>query len=179
MTRLKKAQVLSGPMAWGRAGNLQTVSIIKKVSRLRSSDPHIRALALKLIEPVSSQNHLDEAARLAIFVRDTIRYVKDPEGVEMLQDPLYILRDIGEGVAQGDCDDQTLFLATLLKSVGISPKARLVRYKRKDGHYDHIYLVVYERNWGKPLTRLALDPILKRNSVGVEVPHLSGDEFDL
>jgi len=47
------------------------------------------------------------------FVRDQIRYVRDPDGYELVQSPEKTLE-----YAQGDCDDQATLLAALLKSIG-------------------------------------------------------------
>ena len=69
------------------------------------------------------------------------------------------------------------FLACLLLSVGFRPSYRAVRYENNKGHYNHIYVVVYDKNWGGQETRIVLDGILKRLPIGSEVPHINGDEY--
>ena len=113
------------------------------------------------------------------YVKRKVRYVKDPSNIEYLQDPVDLIKQIQAGTAQGDCDDQALLTAALLLSVGHDPKFRAVRYETVVGNYNHIYVVVYERNPYKEIQRVVLDCILKDKQIGTEVPHASGDEFEV
>ncbi len=74
----------------------------------------IRSLALDIVERVPGhKNFRGEAAALCEWVKRNIRYVRDVNEVETIQTPLKTL-DIG----QGDCDDQSTLLASLLEAVG-------------------------------------------------------------
>lgn len=148
---------------------------MQKVAREKATDPRIRQLALKIIQNANIQSHnfLDEAMALGVFVQENVRYVRDPNGVEQLHDPIYMIQQISNGSAQGDCDDQALLLATLLLSIGAHPFFAIVRYKSLSGPYNHIYTVVYDKNWTGVRTRLVLDTILKDRDLGFEVPHKS------
>lgn len=118
-----------------------------------------------------------EAKVIGEFIQQKVRYVKDPYGIEQLHDPVMMIEHITRGTATGDCDDMTLLTATLLMSIGIVPKFRCVRYQTKTGHFNHIYLVVYEgRGFGKK-QRLAIDCIIKDKPIGYEVPHMSGRDY--
>lgn len=160
-------------------GNYETVELMRKKARELSSHPMVRALALKIIESrrLGSHNFLDEARAIAEFVQQEVRYVKDINNVEQLHDPIYMIERIKEGTAQGDCDDMSLLLATLLLSVGHQPYFAIVRYRTVSGPYNHIYVVTYDRNWGGPRQRLVMDTILKDRSIGKEVPHKSKMEI--
>ena len=167
-------------------GNIQTIDMMKRIARLRSSDPLIRKLALNILSyyGVSSHNFIDEALAIGEYVRSKVRYVRDPEGVEYLQDPLDLVKQIqskvatgGRLLAQGDCDDMALLTATLLLAAGHSPFFRAVRYEDVTGPYNHIYVVVYERNNGSEKTRVVLDCILKDRPIGSEIRHVSGEEY--
>lgn len=148
---------------------------MRSLARERSTDPLVRQLALKILEEggVGSHDFVKEATALGEFVQKYVRYVRDPDGVEQLHDPTYLIRKIQAGVAQGDCDDQALLLATLLLSIGAQPFFAIVRYKDVTGPFNHIYTVVYDKDWGKPKRRLVLDTILKDREIGFEVPHVS------
>jgi len=172
-------QVNNSNLSPGYFGNLETVDKIKLVARARSRDPRVRELALRVLQlaGVKSQNYIGEAIALAKYIQKKVRYVRDINGVETLHDPVTLIDQITRGEAQGDCDDMSLLLATMLLSVGHQPFVRIVRYKGISGPYQHIYVVVYEKNWGdKTRRRIALDCILKRAPIGTEVPHSSGDE---
>lgn len=165
----------------GKAGNLETLDKMRWVAHERKGHPLVRRLALAILESknIPSHNHLDEAALIGTFVQKKVRYVKDAYGIEQLHDPVMMIEQIIEGRATGDCDDMTLLCATLLMSIGIVPKFRCVRYKTMMGNFNHIYLVVYEKNGAGPKRRLVIDCIVKDKPIGFEVPHASGTEFNI
>lgn len=152
---------------------------MKRVARARSSHPTVRQLALAILRHhnTDSQNYVDEALAIGRYVKEKVKYVRDIEGIEQLHDPLTMIEQLQRGVACGDCDDMSLLIATLLLSVGHQPYFRIVKYKN-GGSYQHIYVVVYEKNWGgSSKTRIVLDAILKRHKIGTEVPHVEGKEI--
>lgn len=151
-----------------------------EVARIRSGHPIIRQCAINILDSfqVESHQHRDEAICIGNWVKNNIAYVKDPDFIEYLQDPIKIIQDINtRGQARGDCDDMACFCAALLLSIGHQPYFRAVRYSSKWGHYNHIYVVDYVNNWKSPKSRLVIDCILKQDDVGTEVPHMSGDEY--
>lgn len=163
----------------GKAGNIQTLNLMRRVAHQRKGHPLVRRLALAILEQrqIPSHYHLEEARAIGQFVQSRVRYVKDGYGVEQLHDPLLMIDQIERGIATGDCDDMTLLAATLMMSIGIVPMFRCVRYNTRFGHYNHIYLVVYEKNGPSKKMRLVIDPIVKDKPIGYEVPHLSGREY--
>ena len=122
-----------------------------------------------------SQNYVDEALAIGRFVQKKVRYVRDIEGIEQLHDPLTMIDQIKKGNSQGDCDDMSLLIATLLLSIGHQPFFTIVRYH--PGPWAHIYVTVYEKNWGKERVRLVLDGILKRDPIGTEVKYFEKKEI--
>lgn len=156
-------------------GNFKTIEVMIKDAHRCRRMPLVRALALKIIEHsgIKSHDFLEECRAIAQFVQKYVRYVRDPAGIEQLHDPIYMIKNIQAGVAQGDCDDQALLLAALLLSVGAQPFFTIVRYRSTKGPYNHIYVTVYEKNWGGGKIRLCLDTILKDRDIGFEVPHKS------
>jgi hypothetical protein len=162
-------------------GNLETVRVMREVARFRASHPLVRELSLKILERdgVDSHDFLKEAECLARFVQKEVRYVRDIDGVEQLHDPVLMIQNISKGTAQGDCDDMALLLATMLLSVGHSPFFAIVRYNETSGPYNHIYVVVYEKNWRGPRKRLVMDTIVKDRPIGFEVPHVSRKEIKI
>lgn len=175
------AQKISLPIFAGQRGNVQTINVMREVARKRCGEPVVRALALKILSScgVASQDYLSEAICIGNFVKENVRYVRDPDNIELLTDPLTMIEQMSRGVAQGDCDDMSLLIATLLLSIGCQPLFRAVRYDSDSGHYNHIYVVVYEKDWGANRKRVVLDAILKRKPIGTEVPHKSGDEYQV
>jgi len=163
----------------GINGNIETLKTMIKVARLRSRHPLVRELALRILEHyrVPSQDYIKEAFAIADYIKNKVRYVRDINGVETLHDPITMIDQMRRGQAQGDCDDMSLLIATLLLSIGHQPFFRVVRYYEGNGPYQHIYVVVYDKDWRKPNKRLVLDAIMKRSKIGYEVPHISGKEY--
>lgn len=163
----------------GIQGNKETIKVMTKVARERAGHPVVQTFARNILLSyhVPSQDYVDEALAIGDYVLKHVRYVRDPDGIEQLQDPVTMIDQITRGISQGDCDDMALLIATLLIAIGHQPYFRAVRYKDSSGPYNHIYVVVYERNWGSPKMRVVLDAILKRAPIGTEVRHKSGDEY--
>lgn len=155
---------------------------MQKVAHQRKGHPKVRRLALAILQAagLSSHRYIDEAKAIAGYVQQKMQYVKDPLGIEQLHDPLTMIEQIERGIGAGDCDDMALLIATLLMSVGHKPRFRAVRYRTKWGNYNHIYVVLYDKNYPIMKTqRVALDAIIKEHPIGFEVPHMSGREFDV
>lgn len=154
---------------------------MKKIAREKSGDPTIRRLALNILHDygVGSMQYIDEALAIGDYVKNKVRYVRDPDGIEYLQDPLDLVKHVQQGIAQGDCDDMALFAATLLLSVGHQPFFRAVRYYEPVGNYNHIYVIVYEKNMYGKKERVVLDCILKDKPIGFEIGHSTGEEFEV
>ncbi len=73
-----------------------------------------------------------EANQVHLFVRDNIRYVKDVRGVETLQTPIQTLR-----LKQGDCDDKSILVCSLLESLG--HPTRLIAVGFAKDTYSHVF----------------------------------------
>jgi len=164
----------------GINGNLETVEIMRQVARDRSRYPAVRELALKILlwHKIPSRNYLDESKAIGRFVKKKVRYVRDITSVETLHDPLTMIDQIKAGTAQGDCDDISLLIVTLLLSIGHQPFFRIIKYK--DGlrdTYQHIYVVDYEKNGSGKRERLVMDGIVKDKPIGYEIKHLQGIEI--
>jgi hypothetical protein len=151
---------------------------MKKVARERSGHPIVRKLALDIINyyNIDSHYYADEAKAIGTYVQKNVAYVKDPNGIEQLHDPLTMIEQIQRGVARGDCDDMALLVASLLLSIGHSPKFRVVRYESHFGPYNHIYVVDHTNNKEKK-QRVVIDCIIKDKPIGHEIPHKSGKEY--
>jgi len=164
----------------GINGNFETIEIMQRVARERSRHPLVRDLALKILlyYKVPSQHYRDEALAIGDWVKKKVRYVRDIKDVETLHDPLTIIDQIKRGVAQGDCDDMALLIASLLLSIGHAPYFKAIKYKKGFPSLQHIYVVVFERNQGETAkTQIALDAIMKTKPIGYEVPSVESYLF--
>lgn len=166
-------------LADGARGNYQTVEVMREIAHKMKGHPLVREMALFILRnaKIKSQNFVDEARAIGQFVQKNVRYVRDTAGIEQLHSPVLMIEQIRKGIAQGDCDDMSLLIATLLLSVGATPYFRIVRYKGSSGPFNHIYVVVEDKNFRGTKERLSIDAIIKDRAIGYEVPHKSGEEI--
>lgn len=177
---LPNSQMMSLPD--GLNGNLATIQFMSKIAKEKAHHPKVREFATKILHAykVNSHNYKDECLAIGDFVKNRVRYVRDPRDAEMLQDPVMLIDKLeNQGMASGDCDDMSLLIATLLLSIGCDPYFRAVRYKTDSGNFNHIYVVAYDQNYPNPRERIVLDAILKDRPIGSEIRHTSGQEFQV
>lgn len=165
----------------GYQGNVATVKMMIRIAREKSGNNVVRQLAIKILNDAQteSHNHLDEAVAIGKWVRDNVKYMKDPHGLELLQDPLLMIEKAEKGEARGDCDDMSLLIATLLLAVGIKPYFKVVRWKEKRGNFNHIYIMVFEKNFRQNANWIALDAIIKDRPIGTELDSMSSELYEV
>lgn len=125
---------------------------MRNLVREGKKNPLVRQTALLLIEGLPQKFHIGEIKRLFNFVKNRIRYVKDIRGVETLHSPEVLLK-----LKQGDCDDKSILLASLLESIGyqtrfvafgFQPPIKLSTGKFKTRNYSHVLVeVFYKGKW--------------------------------
>ena len=93
----------------------------------------VRNTARTLTQSLAQKDFTGEASRIFYFVRDKIRYVKDPSGLEMLHTPAILLQ-----IKAGDCDDKAILAAALLLSIG--HRVRFVAIGLAPGQFSHVWL---------------------------------------
>lgn len=100
----------------------------------------IRAQAVEATKHCARTDLHCRLASLIYWVGKYMHFVKDPEGVEALHHPLSIAKTINEGRTPfGDCDDFSMYLAALMKSIGIPATFRAVGYQ--GGPLSHVYVI--------------------------------------
>ena len=147
-------------IAEGEAGILQTAQVMRNLVNEYKANPQIRELALSLVRHLPEKDALAEIDALFKYVRDCIRYVGDIYDVETLHTPVELLR-----VQQGDCDDKSTLLASMLESIGYETAFKLTGYNGRE--YEHVYVFVRSSIAG---VALHLDPTMPEE-MGWEAPN--------
>lgn len=127
----------------GVAGTRATLREMAKLVRQYRKLPYIRELALSIVREVPGhKNFRGQVQAVRDWVANNIQYVRDINGVETLQSPLKTLE-----YAQGDCDDQSTLLASLLETVGFRTRFKAIKID-ETGPFCHVYVEVsYGRGW--------------------------------
>lgn len=112
---------------------MATLKIMRDMARAAIRDPKqtIRQTALDIVRRLPARQWGSEVAALHSFVRDQIRYVRDPVGVETVATPEKTLE-----LRAGDCDDKATLLAAMLESIG--HPARFMAIGLNGGPFSHV-----------------------------------------
>lgn len=130
---IMKFRDLSGPYN----GLEAKILFIKNCFRKSLTDTRVRRYAE---ETAGRGTREVQAKRLFLKIREVMVYTPDPVGVEMTKSPSRHLDEIlGRGKSYGDCDDQACLAYTLLMSIGIPAKLRVVWYNK--AMPQHIYVI--------------------------------------
>lgn len=117
-------------------GMLDTVKLMRKLARDGSRSMFIRNTAAQTIFLQPERHELHEIESIFDFVRDHIRYVRDPLFYEAVAVPEQVL-----ALGFGDCDDKATLLAAMLESVGYPSRFVVAGYSSAD-RPEHVYLQV-------------------------------------
>lgn len=101
------------------------------LSSLRNPAQTVRETALGCVSQCPERHWVAEIRACHEFVRDRIRYVMDPEDLELVATPEKTLQ-----YGQGDCDDKSTLLAAMLKS--INHPARFVAVGIRGESFSHV-----------------------------------------
>lgn len=134
----KLLQLGSGPSTVDR--------FVRELSRFKHAPrelAYVRRLALELVQDAAPNDDVEEVRRLWEYVRDGVRYVRDVHNVDTLQSPRMTLDTL-----QGDCDDKSLLLASLLESIGYATRF-VVSATSPRGSYNHVYVEAFVPRLGR------------------------------
>lgn len=128
------------PQSLGDAGIRQTLAKMANLTNQSCLDPAIRDQAAYATSACDRRDKSCLCYSLMSWVSRTVRYVRDPAGVELLHDPRLLARAIKDKkLVYGDCDDMSMYLGSLLKSIGLRPRYRAVGYNGRP--YQHVYVL--------------------------------------
>lgn len=121
----------------GLRGVAQTVAIMRKLTNEGAVDPAIRAAAAGIVYLTPEKDPGSEVAAIFDHVQNRIRYLSDVNGVETIATAAKTL-----AWKQGDCDDKSILLASLLESIGYPTRFVVAGYTVA-GQLEHVYVQVW------------------------------------
>jgi len=136
-----------------------TVRAMSALACQGSRDPAIVALAHDL----RNSRVLKTLENVLAFAVHNVRYVLDPDDIELVQTPVRTLMD-----ARGDCDDFSVLIAATLRACAIPVRFAVVK---TPGHefFNHVFP---EASTDDGTTWLALDGTLPGPRVGKTAPEI-------
>lgn len=142
----------------GRAGLDAKVRKIRGLVEAAKRDPAFRERAAAIVATVPQRDQVGEITAVFDFVRDGVRYLRDPwapEGLELFTAPAQLLRDVDRGTAAGDCDDHVILASALLETIGYRTRYRIGGLP--PDHFRHIWLEVQAPGGWMPLELVKKD----------------------
>ncbi|MDX2033433.1 MAG: transglutaminase-like domain-containing protein [Blastocatellia bacterium] len=129
--------------------------MIANLVREGAKDFRVRQTAIEILRRngVRGKDYPGEINTLFEWVKRNVRYTRDIHRVELLHTARRMLE-----LRAGDCDDMTILLCAMLKSIGHPVRLALVGFNpKKKQLFTHIYLEVFCRGRWIPL-----DPTVRR-----------------
>lgn len=161
----RSTREVRGQLPPGRAGTVATIQIMRELVSEGAKDMTIRDAAVEIVRRAGVAGHdfAGEVRALFEFVRDRVRFTRDPVRVELLQRASTTLAK-----RAGDCDDKAILLASLLRAIGhvTAFRFRVVGADPRAPRIpSHVYLVA--RVAGRDV---AMDPTYPGTPLGWQLP---------
>lgn len=128
----------------GNTGTVQTISYMRDLVTQGKRDFRLRTATGKLLQGCPNKDYECFAQAIHQFCTHQIKYVFDPNGVELIEAPYRILES---GIA--DCDSIVVLAAAMLESIGLP--ARFVTIKAdtsRPTQWSHVFLQTKVPNKG-------------------------------
>jgi transglutaminase-like putative cysteine protease len=138
-------------------------SVIDLALARASESVEVRTLALTIVE-----GSTDQIAAINDWVKSNVRYISDPEHIELIISPVRFAQDFNAGNPMaGDCDDMAVLSTSIYRALGL--KSNVVLIDQTGFGYDHAYSTVYSETLGKWVN---IDPS-SNNPLGWYLQHKS------
>jgi hypothetical protein len=100
-------------------------------------------LACAIVSQLPPRDYLGSLSLIRQYVQRHFHFVRDPNALEMLRRPEYMLQRIqSRGVVFGDCDDMAQLVATLGKCIGFPAEFHAIAFMPGGRPFTHVYTVL-------------------------------------
>lgn len=153
----------------GEAGVDTTVAKMVEMAKgnFGTKSAKVRELSIRILAAakVANKDYWGMTQAIHNWVRDNIRYVRDPVGQETLSYPEYTLSTKG-----ADCDDMVILEMAMLGSIGLSSYPVVIG--TTPGLFSHVYLkaIMPPGKHRRAGEHIPLDPIMREWPAGKEAP---------
>lgn len=124
----------------GFRGTAATIDKMLQLAGKGKVDLTVQKVADMVIKKsgAAPRDYLNKAQALYGFVKNYVRFERDPFGVEMLQEPIVTLKR-----RAGDCDDHTTLVCALFGSIGFPYAIKTIKADmRRPDEFSHVFAVV-------------------------------------
>ncbi len=128
----------------------QTVRVMKQLANQGKKNLEVRRLVEEICQGIAQGDYTSEVLAIYYWYCQNIRYLRDPDGVEMVKTADQIIK-----TRAADCDEATVLLAAMCMAAGNPCDLVVVGFR--PGSLSHVYCAVRT-----PYGRMILDPVANR-----------------
>lgn len=137
------APIAVGQIASGDRGALQTLNTMRALVNASLTDPLIIEAARSIVRMLPPRDYDGHAGAVRAYLQEHFQFVQDPNGVEMLSTPRYLLTQVNRRYfVQGDCDDAAILGAALAKAIGLRARFVIVAFFTPAAPFTHVFTIV-------------------------------------
>ena len=131
--------VINKEISYGKKGTKQTIQEMARLARLAGFDPQWVMFWRGQVADLPSKDYKAEAQRIFDLVKQHVRYVRDPNGLELVQDPRSVFFRDGSG----DCDEHCSTIMAAAIALGFDAAARTVGADaNRPDEFSHVYAML-------------------------------------
>jgi len=168
--------VLKADLGLGIAATDSTAAAMAEMIRAAEFTPIVRGCAEALIAKCPERRSSCEIKQIFNFVKFRMRFTRDPYRREFIKTPeVHLMQIERQGRGFGDCDDFTVLLGALLKSVGHPVRILVIRSPwNTENSFNHVLLQVqFLGRW------MPLDATAKNQPIFWEPPSVSKKAYEV
>jgi transglutaminase-like putative cysteine protease len=130
--------VVTKTIPMGNSGIYVSASELVGIIKQFRKNPEIRFRAEDIVRSCQNKDYNCEANKIFSWIKTNIAFRRDPYRVEMLRSPLITLER-----KNGDCDDHTILLNSMLQSLGHPSRIVLVATRKLlPQNFNHVFTEV-------------------------------------
>ena len=127
------------PLPRNDFGTWLTLAIMRSRVIASIAHPVVREVAVSIASQAGSKNGTEQAVAIRHYVEGHTQFLRDPDGAELLHDPVWQVRRIlTQGTVYADCDDVAMLAAALGKAVGLRARFVVVGF-HENGPLQHVW----------------------------------------
>jgi transglutaminase-like putative cysteine protease len=127
--------VVTKTIPMGNSGIYVSAGELVKIVKQFRKDPNIRFFAEDIVKDCPNKDYLCEAKKIFNWIKNNIAFRRDIYRVELLRSPLVTLSR-----KNGDCDDHTILLNSMLQSLGHPTRIVLVATRKlMPQNFNHVF----------------------------------------
>ena len=150
--------VLAGFDAPTRATASNTMRKMALDVRQSIIQPQVWEMARSIIANVRQRDEVTQALTIRRWVKDHLRFIRDPVDHQLLTVPTYMLQQIQQvGYAQGDCADAAELCAALCMAVGLPCSFVAVAFGSPQNNYSHVFAIADAKMPGNRIAKVEMD----------------------